>query len=146
MRRLEYFECKHGDIAYDALLQSVLICQNVIEDGASKHALSITVFEKTVVVVFDDPDLHEKSVRDSYVDRRKGNIVCYSIESPPKVLWRIDDLSAEPVHLPFCTGHAVTQEEQSSWSEWYGIAEESRTHTPCGEQFSHLSACFRSQD
>ena len=121
MRRIEYFECKHGDVAYDALLQSVLICQNAIADGANKHVLSVTVFEKSVVVVFDDPDLYEKSVRDSYADRRKGNVVCYSIENPPNILWRIDDLSAEPVHLPFCAGHAVMQEEQFSWSAWYGV-------------------------
>jgi len=121
MNQISYIESTHGNVVYDALQECLSIQGNVIADGANTHIQSITIFSKTVVVVFDDADLHGKSVADSYVDKRKGNIVCYSMEEKPRVLWRIDDLCAGQIHLPFCAGHSVTLQEQLSWSKWHDV-------------------------
>ena len=86
--------------------------------------ISLSVLRSAVVIVVDDPDLHGKSVADSYRSDREGNVFAFTHQG--ELAWTIHDL-ASPLHFPFCAGSPLSQEERELYQKWYRIAFE-QTH------------------
>ena len=86
------------------------------EINTSIHTLAVG--SSAVLVVTDDPDLHNKSVSDSYRPNRIGNLMAFDANGD--LLWRINDLYND-VHFPFCGGHFASKEEREHFSKWHQI-------------------------
>ncbi len=119
--KIEYVGFSLSNIVYESLPQRLVVHGHDLINDKQFRILSLAIFKHSIVIVFDDPDLHDKSVTESYMVKRKGNIYCYTIGEKAELLWHIDDLISEQLHLPFCSGRIAFDKDKSFYAKWYGI-------------------------